>query len=293
MKSKAPSATQFLVQPEERLRLADRPTRIEPMADSKADYDALIAKQRDQIVELQQVLYAHDRYSLLLIFQGMDTAGKDGAIKHVLSGVNPQGCQAYSFKQPSETELDHDFLWRATAKLPERGRIGVFNRSYYEEVLVVRALPEVLANEHLPAELFTADHFWKDRYLDINNYEAYLHRNGTRVVKFFLHISKDEQRQRLLARIDDPAKKWKASQGDLDMRRHWDDLQKAYQACLAATSTNDAPWYVIPADHKRTARLLIAQVIAEAMGNFHMGYPTVDAAHEAELATMRAALESE
>jgi len=292
MKSEAHDVDQFLVRPGASLKLADRPTQVGELLESKQEYEEQLAAHRESIIERQDMLYAHARYSLLVVFQGMDTAGKDGAIKHVLSGVNPQGCQAYSFKQPSEEELDHDYLWRTSPKLPARGRIGVFNRSYYEEVLVVRALPGALAHERTPEELVN-DHIWRDRYRDIVNHEEYLHRNGTQVVKFFLHISKDEQRKRLLARIDDPRKRWKARRGDLDMRALWDELQHAYQHCLEATSTKTAPWYVIPADHKPTARLLVAQAIARVLKDLPVAYPTPDAAHQAELDEMRRALESE
>ncbi len=203
----------------------------------------------------------------------MDAAGKDGAIRHIMSGVNPQGCQVYSFKHPSAEELEHDFLWRSTRSLPERGRIGIFNRSYYEEVLIVRVHPEILEGKGLPPESLNDKHFWKHRYRSIVDLEKHLHRNGTRVVKFFLHLSKEEQRRRFLARIDDPSKNWKFSRDDVDERRFWKDYQKAYEACLSATSTDDAPWYVVPADDKKSARLIISQIILDVLGGLDLAYP--------------------
>jgi PPK2 family polyphosphate:nucleotide phosphotransferase len=225
-----------------------------------------------QLVSLQELLYAQDRWSLLLIFQGMDAAGKDSAVKHVMSGLNPQGTQVYSFKRPSDEELDHDYLWRTVKALPERGRIGIFNRSYYEEVLVVRVHPEILAHEKLPASLVTP-RLWRHRYEDINAFERYLHRNGTLIRKFFLHMSRDEQRRRLLARLDEPAKIWKFQAGDLDERDHWDDYRRAYEQMLSRTSTRHAPWHIVPADHKWFARLAIAELVAEALGELGLEFP--------------------
>jgi PPK2 family polyphosphate:nucleotide phosphotransferase len=273
--------------------LADWPTEIKPLYDSKAHYRELLQESRDELGDLQNVLYAHNRYAVLLIFQGMDTAGKGGAIKHVMSGVNPQGCQVFSFSQPSAEELDHDFLWRTNQRLPERGRIGIFDRSYYEEVLVARVVPGVLERQRLPAELVDRERIWTERFADLVNLETYLHRNGTRVVKFFLHISKEEQRQRLLARIDQPHKNWKITRADLDSRALWDDYQAAYAECLGATSTKHTPWLIIPADDKRNARLLVAQALVETLEALKMEYPKASEEHLEELRELRKVLEAE
>jgi PPK2 family polyphosphate:nucleotide phosphotransferase len=244
----------------------------------------------DELSALQELHYAANRYSLLLIFQAMDAAGKDGAIGHVMSGVNPQGCQVYSFKHPSPAELDHDFLWRTTRSLPERGRIGIFNRSYYEEVLIVRVHPEILRTERLPEKLLDEKTIWQERYRSIVDLEKHLHRNGTRIIKFFLHLSKDEQRKRFLARIDDPDKNWKFSMADVEERKFWKDYMKAYEACLGATSTKEAPWHVVPADDKENARLIISQIILDAMNGLKMAYPKTDAKRRRELRAIRARL---
>jgi PPK2 family polyphosphate:nucleotide phosphotransferase len=277
----------FRVAPGKNVNLAKWPTKVKPLYASQKSYRKLLEEYRDELSALQRVLYAHDRYAVLLIFQGMDTAGKDGAIRHVMSGVNPQGCQVFSFKQPSSEELDHDFLWRTNKRLPERGRIGIFNRSYYEEVLIARVLPQVLAGQRLPAECVNPKTLWGERFQDIVNLEDYLHRNGTRVIKFFLHLSKEEQRQRFLARIDDPDKNWKLSPADTAMRERWDDFQHAYADCLGATSTRCAPWYVVPADDKHNARLIISHAIVETMKTLKMGYPEPTEAHREELQTVR------
>ena len=226
----------------------------------------------DRLVKLQELLYAQDRWSMLLVFQGMDAAGKDSAIKHVMSGLNPQGTQVYSFKRPSEEELDHDYLWRSVKALPERGRIGIFNRSYYEEVIVVRVHPEILGAEKLPPPPVTS-RLWMHRYEDINAFERHLSRNGTVVRKFFLHVSKDEQRRRLLERLEEPAKKWKFQPGDLDERDRWDDYRRAYEQTLSRTSTRHAPWFVVPADHKWFTRLAIAELVAEALEGLGLAFP--------------------
>jgi len=226
----------------------------------------------ERLVKLQEVLYAENRWSLLLIFQGMDAAGKDSAIKHVMSGLNPQGTQVYSFKRPSDEELDHDYLWRSVKALPERGRIGIFNRSYYEEVLVVKVHPEILAGEELPPSLVTP-RIWAQRYEDINAFERYLSRNGTVIRKFFLHMSKEEQRRRLLERLDEPAKNWKFQGGDLDERDRWDDYQRAYEQMLSKTSTRHAPWFVVPADHKWFTRVAIAELIGDALASLELAFP--------------------
>jgi len=260
------------------------PTRIRSFYDSKSDYRSLLDSHVKKLSERQNLLYAYDRYALLVIFQAMDAAGKDGAIKHVMSGVNPQGCQVFSFKHPSEEELDHDFLWRTTTRLPERGRIGIFNRSYYEEVLVVRVHPEILSAEHLPD---ARSKIWEQRYESIVDFERHLYRNGTRVVKFFLHLSKDEQRRRLLARIDDPEKNWKFSAADVAEHDRWKEYMRAYEECLAATSTSHAPWYVVPADDKKNARLIVSQVLLDTLGRLKMRYPAPDAARLKELRAIR------
>lgn len=280
----------FQVAEGQKVNLSKWATKVEPIYPSKADYHELLDQYRKELSELQSVLYAHDRYSMLLIFQGMDTAGKDGAIRNVMSGVNPQGCQVYSFKQPSSEELDHDFLWRTNMRLPERGRIGIFNRSYYEEVLVARVLPEVLAKQRIPAEFIHPKRLWKERFQDIINLEDYLHRNGTRIIKFFLHISEEEQRQRFLARIDQSDKNWKLSPYDIQMRERWEDFQHAYGDCLGATSTKNAPWYVVPADDKKNARLIISNAIVETMKTLKMSYPEPGKNHRQKLKKVRSAL---
>jgi PPK2 family polyphosphate:nucleotide phosphotransferase len=229
------------------------------------------------------VLYAHDRYSLLVIFQAMDAAGKDSAIKHVMSGVNPQGCQVVSFKHPSAEELDHDFLWRTTRLLPERGRIGIFNRSYYEEVLVVRVHPEILAAQKIPDRIVSEKKFWEHRYRSINHFEQHMHCNGTRILKFFLHISKDEQRRRFLKRIDEADKNWKFSVDDMKERNFWDEYMNAYEDCLSETSTDQGPWYVVPADDKDNARLIVSKVIVEALEGLNLSYPEIDEAQRREI----------
>lgn len=272
--------------------LAKHPTRIEPLYKSKDDYEKLLAAHVKKLSALQNLQYAHNKYALLLIFQAMDAGGKDGAIKHVMSGVNPQGCQVFSFKRPSEQELDHDFLWRTTRCLPERGRIGIFNRSYYEEVLVVRVHPGILDSQRLPVGELGHPRFWEHRMESINDLERHLDRNGTKVVKFFLHVSKEEQRKRFLARLDDPEKNWKFSPGDLAEREHWDDYMAAYEECLRATSTEHAPWFAVPADGKRDARLLVSQVVVETLEGLKMSYPEAEA-HQDELAACRKQLEEE
>jgi PPK2 family polyphosphate:nucleotide phosphotransferase len=239
-----------------------------------------------QLDHYQSLLYAHNRYSLLLIFQGMDTSGKDGAIKHVLSGVNPAGCQVYSFKAPSSEELDHDFLWRAVRALPERGRIGIFNRSYYEEVLITRVHPELIENESLPGELCDPDKIWKWRFASIRDFEKHLTRNGTKIIKFFLHISKKEQSKRLRARIDDPDKNWKLAMSDINERKFWSDYQRAYEEAISETSSDEAPWHIIPADDKKNARLMISAVALEAMKSLKMEFPSSTPEHQKELQRM-------
>ncbi len=277
----------FRVREGDNVRLKDWPTRVKPIYSSKRDYEAILARQVEQLSKQQHLLYAHDRYSLLVIFQSMDAAGKDGAIRHVMSGVNPQGCQVFSFKHPSAEEIDHDFLWRTSRSLPERGRIGIFNRSYYEEVLIVRVHPEILAAQKLPKDDVGGDKFWAHRYQSINELEKHLHRNGTRIVKIFLHLSNEEQRERFLARIDDPDKNWKFSSGDVEERGRWKDYMKAYEACLSATSTTRAPWYVVPADDKENARLVISDVIVDTLKDLKLEYPKISDARRKELRRMR------
>jgi PPK2 family polyphosphate:nucleotide phosphotransferase len=263
------------------------PTWIEPSYDSKKAYKKLFKAQLKELSTLQQLQYASNRYALLVIFQAMDAAGKDSAIKHVMTGVNPQGCQVFSFKHPSAAELDHDFLWRTTQCLPERGRIGIFNRSYYEEVLIARVHPEILRSQGLPEELLDENTIWQERYQSIVDLEQHLHRNGTRIIKFFLHLSKEEQRLRFLERIDKPEKFWKFSIADLAERKYWNHYMKAYEACLNATSTTTAPWYIVPADDKKTTRLIIAQVMVETLKSLNMRFPEADAERQQELLSIR------
>jgi len=242
--------------------------------------------------EDQDKLYAQDRWALLLIFQAMDAAGKDSTIKHVMSGVNPQGCQVSSFKAPSAEELDHDFMWRTTRRLPERGQIGIFNRSYYEEVLVVRVHPEILAKQRLPEKIVTKD-IWKERYEDINAFERYLTRNGTVVRKFFLHVSKEEQKQRFLERLAEPEKNWKFSLQDVIEREHWDTYMQVYEDMIRSTSTEATPWYVVPADHKWFTRVVVAEVIADTLESLNLTYPKVDAEKKKEIEAARTLLKAE
>jgi PPK2 family polyphosphate:nucleotide phosphotransferase len=241
----------------------------------------------EKLSSLQNLHYASHKYALLLIFQGMDGAGKDGAIRHVMSGVNPEGCEVFSFKQPSAEELDHDFLWRTTCRLPERGRIGIFNRSYYEEVLVVRVHPEILRGQGLPEELRDEKNIWKQRYDSIADLEKHLHRNGTQIVKIFLHLSKDEQRKRFLARIDEPDKNWKFSTSDIHERKYWKHYMKAYEDCFHATSTHHAPWFVVPADDKENARLIVSQIVLDALGDLKMAYPKTTEKRHLELLAIK------
>ena len=254
--------------------------------------EKIIAANRKRLNDLQEKLYAQDRWSLLLIFQGMDAAGKDSAIKSVFDGINPQGCEVSSFKQPSAHELDHDFMWRSAVALPERGRIGIFNRSYYEECLVVRVHPEILAKEKLPGRLVTKN-IWRERFEDISGFERYLARNGTVVLKFFLNVSKEEQRERFLDRLDQPAKNWKFSMADVTERALWNKYQAAYQEMVRHTSSHAAPWYVVPADHKWFARVVIGSAIVSALDGLDLKFPKVDAASLEEFKQVRKALENE
>jgi PPK2 family polyphosphate:nucleotide phosphotransferase len=276
-----------------KVSLAKWPTRVKPAYRTQEEYEALLKRHVHELSEQQQLLYADDRHSLLLIFQAMDAAGKDGAIKHVMSGVNPQGCQVTSFKHPSGSELEHDFLWRTTRELPERGRIGIFNRSYYEEVLIVRVHPELLEAERLPDDDKGGAKFWQHRYRSIVGLEQHLHRSGTRVVKFFLHLSREEQRKRFLERIDDPAKNWKFGADDMRERGFWKQYMQAYEACISATSTKTAPWHVIPADDKENARLIISSIILDTLKQLKMKYPKADATRRQELRDIRRELMAE
>ncbi len=280
-------AKDFRAPPGKRVTLSKWPTTVRPVYTSKEEYKELLEKHVTKLSSLQQLHYASNRYALLLIFQGMDGAGKDGAIRHVMSGINPQGCEVFSFKQPSAEELEHDFLWRTTCHLPERGRIGIFNRSYYEEVLVVRVHPEILRSQGLPEELCDEKTIWKERYGSIVDMEKHLHRNGTKIVKIFLHLSEEEQRKRFLARIDEPDKNWKFSLADIHERKYWKDYLNAYESCLQATSTHHAPWYVVPADDKENARLIVSRIVLSALEALKMAYPKTTAKRRAELQTIR------
>ena len=284
------STDEFRVRPGKKVDVDRCPTSVRPLYKSKEEGSQLLAAHVDQMRALQNLLYASNQHALLLIFQAMDAAGKDSAIKHVMSGINPQGCQVYSFQHPSAEELDHDFLWKSALRLPERGRIGIFNRSYYEEVLVVRVHPEILQAQNLPLEDLAPKTIWRDRYASMVNLEDHLHRNGTRVVKFFLHLSKDEQRKRFLKRIENPAKNWKFGSADMEERKYWKEYMKAYAECLPATSTKTAPWYVIPADDKTNAQILISQVVVDTLSELKMAYPEPTAERRAELQAIRTLL---
>jgi len=280
----------FRVRPGDAIDLEKWPTRAPAVYESKSEYHSLVQSHVQELSSLQSVVSAANRYAVLLIFQGMDAAGKDSAIRHVMSGVNPQACQVFSFKEPSSEELEHDFLWRAIRRLPERGHIGIFNRSYYEEVLVVRVHPEILENEHIPQELLHKNKIWDWRFRSIVDLERHLHHNGTRIVKFFLNISKHEQRKRLLARIDEPDKNWKLSMKDIEERKYWKKYMQAYEACLEATSADHAPWYIVPADHKPSAQLIVSEVILDLLRSLKVSYPKPDAKHRLELQQIRAHL---
>jgi PPK2 family polyphosphate:nucleotide phosphotransferase len=275
----------------DKVHLRKWPTQVDAVYKSKDHYQKLLQEHVAQLSSLQQLLYASDRYAVLLIFQAMDAAGKDGAIGHVMSGVNPQGCQVFSFKHPSPIELQHDFLWRTTRDLPERGRIGIFNRSYYEEVLIARVHPEILRSEGVPDAPRGDAAIWRDRYSSIVNLERHLHGNGTRIIKFYLHLSKDEQRMRFLKRIDEPEKNWKFSLADVEERKFWKHYMKAYGECLSATSTSEAPWYVVPADDKENARLIVSRIVLDALEDLKMAYPKTSTARRRELVSIRKRLE--
>jgi PPK2 family polyphosphate:nucleotide phosphotransferase len=275
-----------------RLKQVDPDDTLGIASESKTEAQKLLARGIDRMRELQEKLYAQDRWSVLLIFQAMDAAGKDSTIKHVMSGVNPQGVEVHSFKQPTHEELDHDYLWRCLRRLPERGRIGIFNRSYYEEALVVRVHPEILAQQKIPPELVTKD-LWTERFQDMRTFERYLARNGTVIRKLFLHVSMKEQRKRFLERIDTPSKNWKFSLGDVHERQHWKEYMQSYEDAIRATATKNAPWFVVPADHKWFTRLVVAAVVVDALESLDLRFPKVDARQRAELRAARRLLERE
>jgi len=277
----------FRVREGDDVNLKKWPTKVDPVYKSKDQYHELLVEHVAKLSLQQQLLYASNHYAVLLIFQAMDAAGKDGAIKHVMSGVNPQGCQVFSFKHPSPAELQHDFLWRTTRDLPERGRIGIFNRSYYEEVLIVRVHPEILRGEGIPNTPHDNKAVWDERYRSIVDLERHLYGNGTRIIKFFLHLSKEEQRKRFLQRIDEQEKNWKLGLEDIEERKFWKQYMKAYEECLSATSTRDAPWYVVPADDKENARLIVSQIVLDTFEGLKMTFPETSANRRRELLSIR------
>ncbi len=283
----------FRVKPKSRVVLSKYPTSVKSLYKSKKDYHKQLEKHIDAVSSLQSALYAQDKFSLLLIFQAMDAGGKDSAIKHVMSGVNPQGCSVHSFKQPSAEELNHDFLWRAQCRLPEKGRIGIFNRSYYEDVLIVRVHPALLLGQKISPDEAKRKAFWSTRYRSINDFERHLHANNTRIIKFYLNLSREEQRQRFLSRIEEKDKNWKFSPSDIQERKYWNDYMKAYGEAVSATSTRIAPWYVVPADDKKNARLIISQVLLDTLKEMKITYPRLSPARRKELGAMKARLEKE
>jgi PPK2 family polyphosphate:nucleotide phosphotransferase len=277
----------FRARPGKKIDLDQWPTSVKPYCKDEKRYQELLSEHVGKLSALQELHAASNRYALLLIFQGMDSAGKDGAIRHVMSGVNPAGCEVSSFKQPSQAELEHDFLWRTTLRLPTRGRIGIFNRSYYEEVLVVRVHPEMLRLQGLSEELRDENEIWDQRYASIADFEKHLDRNGTRTIKIFLHLSREEQRKRFLARIDEPEKNWKFSLADIHERKYWKRYMEAYEGCIEATATHHAPWYVVPADDKPNARLIVSRIVLDALGDLKMAYPKTTPKRHAELEAIR------
>lgn len=284
----------YIVKPGSKVRLADfDPADTAGLKRKAFDVEALLKASVDELAQYQDVLYAQDIYALLIIFQAMDAAGKDSTIKHVMSGINPQGCQVYNFKSPSEEELDHDYLWRSFKALPERGRIGIFNRSHYEETLIVRVHPEILAQQKLPPESKADPNIWQQRFDEINHFEKYLVNNGIKVLKFFLNVSKQEQKQRFLKRIDRPEKNWKFSISDVKERHHWDEYIRAYEDLFHHTSTAWAPWYIVPADHKWFTRLTVSHLIVHELKQLNLAYPQVTQAHRQELLKAREILEQE
>lgn len=290
-KNQGIDAGKFQVEEGSKVDLNDWPTRIDPVYSSKADYRAMLADHVGRLSDLQHKLYARNRDALLLIFQAMDAAGKDGTIRHIMSGVNPQGCRVTPFKHPGGVELEHDFLWRTTRELPERGMIGIFNRSYYESVLILRVHPELLSAEGFDPDKADGD-FWRKRYRSIADLERHLAANNVHVLKFFLHLSHEEQRKRFLARIDEPEKNWKFSQSDIEERGFWEDYRKAYEKCLSETSTKDAPWFVVPADDKLSARLIVSHIILEKLESMKLAFPEVSEERRKELKAIRSQLEA-
>lgn len=281
------NSNDFSVSQGDKVNLNDWPTKIEPVYKTTAYYKKLLEEHVQLLSRQQQLLYATNQHAILLIFQAMDAAGKDGVIKHVMSGVNPQGCQVFSYKHPSPIELQHDFLWRTTRDLPQRGRIGIFNRSYYEEVLIVRVHPEILLSEGLPNSFPDDKTIWDSRYRSIVGLEKHLDANGTRVIKFFLHLSKDEQKRRFLERIDNPTKNWKFCKEDVEERKFWKHYMTAYEECLSATSTKEAPWYVVPADDKENTRLIVSAIVLDTLNKLNMHYPETTAERQRELLAIR------
>jgi PPK2 family polyphosphate:nucleotide phosphotransferase len=286
------NSSDFIVQTNSKLDLSTIPTKVARVFKSEAHYAHILSDHIKQLSALQELLYASNNFSVLLIFQAMDAAGKDGAIKHIMSGVNPQGCQVFSFKHPSVAELQHDFLWRTTRDLPERGQIGIFNRSYYEEVLIVRVHPEILSSEGLHRVTDQGKTIWQERFNSITDLENHLSLNGVCIIKFYLHLSQKEQRKRFIARLDTPSKNWKFSQADIDESHFWPSYMTAYQECLSATSTPEAPWYVIPADDKKNTRLLISHIILDKLTQLKMAYPKVSPEKKNELILIRKQLKN-
>jgi PPK2 family polyphosphate:nucleotide phosphotransferase len=280
-------STDFQVKEGAKVDLKKWPTRVHPSYKTSRQYKDMLAAHVKELSAQQELLYASNSYALLLIFQAMDAAGKDGCIEHVMSGVNPQGCQVFSFKHPSAEELKHDFLWRTTRELPARGQIGIFNRSYFEEVLITRVHPEILRAEGLPSELADEKTIWHHRYRSILDLERHLDRNGTKIVKFFLHLSKEEQRKRFLDRIETPGKNWKFSTADVQERQYWKQYMKAYEKCLSATSTHHAPWYIVPADDKPNARLIVSRIVLDVVEALNLSYPKSNASRRRELRSLR------
>jgi PPK2 family polyphosphate:nucleotide phosphotransferase len=281
------NSSDYRVREGKKVDLKKWPTSVAPAYKNTRQYRELLKDHVKALSAQQELLYAANSYAVLLIFQAMDAAGKNGAIEHVMSGVNPQGCQVFSFKHPSATELNHDFLWRTTRDLPERGRIGIFNRSYYEEVLIARVHPEILRAEGLPHQLLDEKNIWRDRYRSIVNLESHLDRNGTRIIKFFLHLSKDEQRKRFIDRIDDRDKNWKFSTADVEERKFWNQYMRAYEKCMSATSSKHAPWYIVPADDKHNARLIVSRIVLDTIDGLQLSYPKTSAARRRELRELR------
>jgi PPK2 family polyphosphate:nucleotide phosphotransferase len=275
----------FRAAEDKKIHLRDWPTKVKKLYHSGTHYEEMLADHIHRLDKQQRLLYASNRYAVLIIFQAMDAAGKDGVIRHVMSGINPQGCQVFSYKHPSASELAHDFLWRTTRDLPERGKIGIFNRSYYEEVLIARVHPDILKAENLPEA--DGKKIWDHRFRAIRDLEWHLHNNGTCIVKFFLHISKEEQRKRFLARIEDPDKNWKFNPADVEERGYWKDYMHAYQQAISATTTEQCPWYIVPADDKRNARLIVSQIILSQLARLDLRYPSVDAERKRELQAIR------